>query len=93
MKLVSNAYIAMPYVHNIIISPSAITGSDYFAINTSKTFRPGSSTNEILCVVIVLIDDYSLERDQIFTVIVTTTDTDVIIDNFTTSIRIFDNDG
>lgn len=90
MKLVSRL------VHNyvfIIISPSASAGSDYFAINTSKTFHFGSPNNEMLCVIITLIDDFSLEGDQKFNVVVMTTDPDVIIDNFMTSLRIIDDDG
>ncbi len=72
---------------------TAIAGSDYMSISSEAVFSTGSTNNDARCENVSLLQDNALEGDQIFTVILTTSDPDVMIQTNMTSVTILDNDG
>lgn len=78
--------------HNCI--STAIGGYDFTGIpSTLEVFPPGSMDGEELCVGITLLDDGALEENQTFTVLLTTLDPDVMIEDDVATVTITDNDG
>ena len=76
-----------------IIKFAAVVDFDYFSILSEVIFYSGSSDNTTRCVDIFIIDFFALEGDQTFTLILNTSDTDVMLGNRLTTITIIDNHG
>ncbi len=68
---------------------AALAGSDYTNVSIEAIFTTGS----IRCVDISILDDNALEGDQTFTVILSTSDPNVLLGNDVAIIIIRDNDG
>ncbi len=66
---------------------------DYVNISSDMTFASGSTDRDVRCANISILDDFSLEGDQTFTVMLDTSDPDVLIGNDRTTITIIYNDG
>ena len=66
--------------------------SDYTFNSTDVTFPSGSNDSSLGCVDIAIEDDSALEGNQTFTVTLTTSDPDVLLENNITDITIIDND-
>jgi len=76
----------------LYICHTAVSTSDYSRISSNETFTPGSMSNATRCVNLMITDDSVLEGDQIFTVMLTTSDPDVVLGPSVTIITIIDND-
>ncbi len=72
---------------------TAIAGSDYTNSSSGEYFAFGSTTNDVRCVGITILNDDALEGNQTFTVTLTTSDPDVMLGTDKTIITIRDNDG
>ncbi len=70
-----------------------MSASDYTTVSTDVTFTSGSTDNAAVCVYIIILDDFALEDNQIFTLMLTTSDPDVMLGSNKTLITIIDNDG
>ena len=66
--------------------------SDYTLTSTEITFPSGSTDSTSGCVNIDITDDAALERNQTFTVTLSTSDSDILLGNDMTVIIIEDND-
>ena len=66
---------------------------DYTSGNFIEVFASGSTDTATECVYISIINDSALEGDQDFTLVLTTSDANVLITRNTTVITIVDNDG
>ncbi len=73
--------------------PTAMLGLDYVAVASTLTFTSGFTDNDVTCAVVGIIDDSALERNQTFTVTLTTPDPDVMLGTDMTTVTITDNDG
>ena len=58
----------------------------------SLTFTPGSSENDTRCVNVTIMDDNALEGNQTFSVILSTSNPNVMLRTNVTTITIIDND-
>ena len=81
--------------HERSILFSAIDGLDYIGLQSSQMFASGSENGTTLCVTISMVNDYSLERDETFALMLTTMDPNdrVMVQVNRTTITITDNDG
>ena len=70
----------------------ATPNADYVDDFWNVTFPSGSTDSAVVCVEIVIIEDGSLEGDQMFDLILTTSDADVLLGNARTAITLVDND-
>jgi hypothetical protein len=81
-------------VHDpLLYVPVAAADDDYITISEAVTFSAGSQDGDIECVDIFIVDDGALERNETFTLILTTSDPDVMLGNNVTTITIIDNEG
>ena len=71
----------------------ALAGSDFINIMSDEVFPSESDIDAEVCVDITLLPEDPLERDEIFTVLLTTTDPDVILGINMTTITIDNDDG
>ncbi len=71
----------------------AFASSDYAIISSVLIFISGSTDNATRCVDISILEDNALEGNQTFTVVVATSDPDVMFQTSMTSVTITDNDG
>ena len=71
----------------------ATIDSDYTSVSSDEVFTTGSTDNDTRCVNITIEDDEALERDETFTVTLTTSDPNVMLGQDMTTITIVDNDG
>ena len=65
--------------------------NDYTSVENVLIFSPG--INESCTTVIPIIDDSVLENDEVFSVMISTTDSDVSLDPASANVTIVDNDG
>jgi hypothetical protein len=72
---------------------TAADGSDYTGDSFNTTFTSGSMYGATRCVNITILEDGALEGDQTFTVMLTTSDPNVVIGINMTVVTIMDNDG
>ena len=70
-----------------------MAGGDYISAISAETFTSGSMGGAARCVNISIIDDRALEDNETFTVVLTTSDPDVILGTSRTTVTITDNDG
>ena len=70
------------------IVPSA--PDDYTSVEDVIIFSPGINES---CTMIPIVDDSVLENDEVFSVILSTTDSDVSLDPSSATVTIVDNDG
>ena len=68
-------------------------GTNYDALSSNVTFTSGSSDADEECVNITIRVDGVFISDETFTLMLTTSDPDVIIQNNVTAITIMDTDG
>ena len=71
---------------------TAMDGYDYIQVFSDLVFTSGSMDNAIRCANISILDDGALEADEIFTVVLNTSDLSVTLVNMT-AITLMDNDG
>ena len=64
---------------------------DYTSVENVLTFSPG--VNESCTTIIPIVDDSVLESDEVFSVTLSTTDSDVSLDPASATVTILDNDG
>ena len=64
---------------------------DYTSVENVLTFSPG--VNESCTTVFPIVDDSVLESDEVFSVTLSTTDSDVSLDPASATVTILDNDG
>ena len=76
-----------------ILFATAIVHQDYFGNLSNLTFSAGSADGNAVCAQVYIRDDQALERNQTFTVTVTSLDLAVITGRNLTIITIIDNDG
>ena len=68
-------------------------GTDYMATSADYIFLSGSSSGDMKCLDINVLNDSALERYEVFTVTLTTDDSNVLIETAnTTTITIIDDD-
>ena len=72
-------------------SGTAIAGADFTSHSTQLTFSPGNAGPKL--VQIPLIDNNRVEGDEQFSVLLSTTDSDVNIVNSPATVTIIDDDG
>ena len=72
---------------------TAFSGSDYVHFFSAETFTRGSSNGATRCVVINIVDDAALEKNQTFYLALTTATSGVLQQKNTTVITIIDKDG
>ena len=70
-----------------------MAGTNYDALSSVETFTSGSTDGHEECLNITIIDDSAFSSDETFTLTLTTSDPDVIIENSVTAITIMDTDG
>ncbi len=71
---------------------AALSGSDYSYRSSDTIFTSGATDNTVNCVDMIILEDDALEGDQTFTVALSTSDLDVILENDETNTTITDND-
>ena len=83
------------YYQSMIYSfpTTALSGTDYEAVTSDVIFATRSSDGDEECVNITILEDDALETSETFTVTLTTSDLDVMIDTNVTTVIILDNDG
>ena len=64
---------------------------DYTSVENVLTFSPG--VNESCTTIIPIVDDSVLESNEVFSVTLSTTDSDVSLDPISATVTILDNDG
>ena len=64
---------------------------DYTSVENVLTFSPG--VNESCTTVFPIVDDSVLESNEVFSVTLSTTDSDVSLDPISATVTILDNDG
>ena len=64
---------------------------DYTSVENVLTFSPG--VNQSCTTIIPIVDDSVLESDEVFSVTLSTTDSDVSLDPISATVTILDNDG
>lgn len=70
-----------------------MANSDYTSISSDEVFTSGPTDNATRCVDITLLPEDPLEGDQTFTVMLTTSDPDVMLGTSVTTITIINDDG
>ena len=81
------------YTSAIKLYTLQIAQTDYVSIDETVTFQPATSTSPV-CVNISIMDDSTLESDEVFTVRLTSSDVDVVIGSIQeANVTISDNDG
>ena len=76
----------------VVFNISIISHSlDYILIPENVIFSPGMTGPQ--CLSISITDDSILENDEVFAVVLSATDQDVILNPNTTSVTILDDDG
>ena len=86
-------HVSTTSIHSLQLSLLAVEILDYASGNFTETFQSGSTDNATECVNISIMNDSALEGDQDFTLILSTSDTNVHIARNTTIITIIDDDG
>lgn len=77
----------------ITLTCSALDGSDYIGNNSVVTFPAHSIDGTERCILVSIIDDTTLEGDEIFTVTLKESDNGVVLGNNARVITISDSDG
>jgi hypothetical protein len=70
-----------------------LAGLDYTSISSDEVFLSGSIDGDNVCVDITLLPEDPMERDETFTVTLTTTDPGVTLGTNVTTITIDNNEG
>ena len=81
------------FLHIMFVRTTATGGSDYTSVSSNEVFPSGSTDTDTRCVNITLEDDEALERDETFTVTLTTSDPNVMLGQDVTTVTVVDNDG
>ena len=74
------------------IHVSASGGNDYINVLSDETFTSGSINGDTRCVNITILEDYALEENETFLVTLNSSDSNVMMGTFVTTIDIIDND-
>ena len=82
-------YIIGVATNDLFMVPTA--PDDYTLVENVLTFSPG--VNESCTTIIPIVDDSVLENDEVFSVTLSTTDSDVSLDPASATVTILDNDG
>lgn len=72
---------------------AAMAGFDYTSISIGQVFASGSANGTMRCVNICVQDDEALEGNQTFAVVLSTSDSNVVLGTDVTVVSIIDNDG
>ena len=67
-------------------------GNDYINVLSDETFTSGSINGDTRCVNITILEDYALEENETFLVTLNSSDSNVMMGTFVTTIDIIDND-
>lgn len=72
-------------------SNSATVGVDFRSVQTSLIFS--AETSKLMCVTVEIVEDFTLETDENFTAVITSTDPAANVTLGTTQVVIVDSDG
>ncbi len=86
-------YLDKVHLRLILISFVAIAGSDYISASSYMTYTSGSTDNAVRCITVSILEDAALEGNQTFTVMLSTSDPDVMLGISMTTVIITDNLG
>ncbi len=76
-------------LHEINLTFSCTAPYDYIDVNTTLIIFPGETSR---CIAINITDDGALEGNQTFQIVISTSDSDVNLENFITDVVIDDDD-
>lgn len=71
---------------------SNLGGSDFISVSEVRSFEPSLNVSP-LCIMVEIVNDSILEEEQSFSVVLSTTDTDIVVQKDPAVVFIIDNDG